>query len=88
MTFYKVRQIGTDLYYSPPSQAFEGGVDKKGKRYGEFNKNGKRYVSLTEARSMVTSLNVPCEMVHYIEDVLEIGVVQPNGKTKVALNQQ
>ena len=77
-TFYKVRKIGTDLYYSPPSQAFEGG----------FDKDGKRYVNLMEARTTVRLLDVPCEVVHYIEDVLEVGVIQSNGKTKVALNQR
>jgi len=77
-TFYKVRQTGTDLYYSPPSLAFEGG----------FDKDGKRYVNLMEARTTVNRLNDRCEVVHYIEDVLEVGVVQPNGRTKIALNQQ
>jgi len=76
-TFYKVRQTGTDLYYSPPSPAF----------YGGFDKDGKRYVNLMEARTTVRLLDVPCEVVHYIEDVLEVGVIQPNGRTKVALNQ-
>ena len=87
-TFYKVRKVGTDLYYTPP-----GAGDNACEL--QFTGEGKHFPSLKDARAVqefcaewLPGKSIPCEVVHYIEDVLEIGVVQRNGKTKFALNQQ
>lgn len=79
MTFYKVRKIGTNLFYSPPTLAFESGFDKEGKQYSNLD---------AAIRVKESQLFAPCEVVQYFQATVEMGVVSKRGKLKLALHQQ
>ncbi len=94
-TFYKVRKVGTKLFYDPRG------------RHGDklnpvFTESGKRYESLEGAQNAVDfcwcTMNtrwsparpkkpVHCEVVQYLEQTLEIGTISPSGELKLSLNQ-
>ena len=92
-TFYKVRKVGTKLFYDP----------KKRNSGLTFTTTGKRYDSLKCAQNAVDfcwcttnthwaparpKKSVHCEVVQYIEHTLEIGTVSQDGKITLSLNQR
>ena len=79
-TFYKIRKVGTKLFYSPPCYRHQGRFDKSGKRYTILS------AALRRAEEN-KALSVRCEVVKYIEEILEIGTISSTNKLTLALNQ-
>jgi len=83
-TFYKVRIIGKDLFYTEPGLT---------KVVNYFDGEGKRFIDLKLAQDTakniaqngLTKFNV--EVVKYIDQTLEIGTVSPDGKLTISQNQ-
>ena len=82
MTFYKVKIIGTNLYYDALIHYGNGKFP--------FSEIGSMYFQLDVAqriKAQCAKHKHKCEIVMFIQHTIEVGTISKNGKLNVSCNQ-